>query len=434
MQPPLYEYPARTYALHLQQLLLKEGYIDYDSTREIAIESCFTEGGGSMFGVLVAQDQDGNEILLKAFSGSCQGRRNLHGWVPHLIADEDYAGYLGKHNLKIHALDSAIEDAQSLSQKREFETIRAKRSAQALDHYTNLYQIYPIEGEPFSLAPLFAPKRPPTGSGDCCAIKLLNYAFKHKLRPVSMAEFFFGSSTKTTERHHLQFYGPCDEKCKPILTAMLDLDIVYQDKDLAVVNKPSSMLSVPGRGPENQDCIETRLRRLFPEAPLQCAVHRLDMDTSGLLILALTKKAQSTMHHLFRQQQVQKTYIALIEGVVKEEEGMIQLPFRLDLEHRPKQIYDSEHGKWGITKFKRIRVERRDDGTLVTRILFIPCTGRTHQLRVHSAHPLGLGKPILGDRLYGNGNKDRLYLHANTLSFKHPITGEQLSLSCETPF
>jgi tRNA pseudouridine32 synthase/23S rRNA pseudouridine746 synthase len=434
MQPPLYEYPARTYALHLQQLLLKEGCIDYDSNREIQIESFFTEGGGSMFGVLVAHDQNGNEILLKAFSGSCQGRRNLYGWVPHLIANDDYAGYLDKHNLKIHELDKKVESASNLSQKREYETIRANHSAQALGHYTNLYQIHPIEGEPLSLAPLFAPKRAPTGSGDCCAIKLLSYAFKHKLRPLSMAEFFFGASTKTTGRHHLQFYGPCDEKCKPILAAMLDLEIIYQDRDLVVVNKPHSVLSVPGRGPENQDCMEKRLRRLFPDAPVQCAVHRLDMDTSGLLILALTKKAQSSMHHLFRQQQVQKTYIALLEGVVKEEEGVIQLPFRLDLEHRPKQIYDSEHGKWGITKFKRIRVERRDDGTLATRMLFVPCTGRTHQLRVHSAHPLGLGKPILGDRLYGNGSKDRLYLHANTLRFNHPITNIDLSFSSEVPF
>ncbi|NCC66003.1 MAG: hypothetical protein EOM15_15280, partial [Spirochaetia bacterium] len=314
MVPPLYEYPARTYALHLQQLLLKEGFVDYDGKREVSVDAFFTEGSGSMFGVLVAKDQKGNEILLKAYSGSCQGRRNLYGWVPHLIADEDYERYLSTHDLQIHGMDWAIESACNLSQKKELETIRAGYSTEALEQYTNLYQISTIQKETLALAPLFAPKNPPTGSGDCCAIKLLNYAFKHNLRPRSMAEFFFGASTKTTGRHHLEFYSPCDEKCKPILTAMLNLEIIYQDKDLVIVNKPHSLLSVPGKGPDNQDCIETRLRLLFPDAPLQCATHRLDMDTSGLLILALTKKALSTMHHLFRQQQVQKSYVALIEG------------------------------------------------------------------------------------------------------------------------
>mgnify|MGYP001033077980 CR=1 FL=1 len=434
MNPPLPEFPAKIHAQYLQQLLLRETFVDYDTEKSIPIQSFFEEGGGSMFGVLVAVDQAGNEVLLKAFSGSCQGRRNLKGWVDHLIDDKDYEHYFNQYDPKIKQLTSEIEHTTDEDVLEKLHKQRALCSAQALDHYTSLYHIATIDGETIPLDSLFKPQKAPTGSGDCCAIKLLHFACTHSLRPLSMAEFFFGASTKTTNRHHLQFYGPCDEKCKPILSAMLKLEIVYQDRDLVIVNKPHSVLSVPGKGPENLDSVETRVRRLFPEAPLQCAVHRLDMDTSGLLILALTKRAQRTMHRLFRQQQVHKTYIALLEGVVQSEEGEIELPFRLDLENRPRQIYDQVHGKWGRTSYKRLRVERLADGTLVSRMLFIPHTGRTHQLRLHSAHPKGLGKPIAGDRLYGNGMPKRLYLHANTLRFIHPITHTILSVSSEVPF
>ena len=434
MYPPLPEYPARFHALYLQQLMLEEGFIDFDGERNISTKSFFEEGQGSMFAVLLAEDQQGNEVLLKAYSGSCQGRRNLSGWVPHIVEEQDYARYIATYDPPIKEIGAALEAEEDLIKKKALAQLRKELSLQALDHYTKLYHIATIDKETVNLAPLFPFNKVPTGSGDCCAIKLLHFAFTHDLRPVSMAEFYFGASTKTTARHHLQFYEPCDEKCKPILRAMLKLDIVYQDKDLIIIDKPHSLLSVPGRGIEHIDSIETRVRMLYPDAPLQCAVHRLDMDTSGLLILALTKRAHSRMHRLFREQQVKKTYIALLEGVVEEAEGEIVLPFIADLKNRPKQVYDPQKGKWGITKFKRLRVEKRDDGTLATRMLFIPCTGRTHQLRLHSFHPLGLGKPILGDRLYGSGMPDRLYLHANFLQFYHPITQEMIEVSSIVPF
>ena len=195
-----------------------------------------------------------------------------------------------------------------------------------------------------------------------------------------------------------------------------ELAIVYQDSSIVVVNKPGGILSVPGRGPDKQDCIVSRLRRLFPGCISQPAVHRLDMDTSGLMVLALTTDAHQHLSEQFRNRRVQKQYLAVLDGIVAEEEGEIRLPFRLDIDNRPYQIHDPVHGKWGITQWRRQSIEGRQ-----TRVRFTPITGRTHQLRVHASHPLGLGCPIIGDRLYGTGKPgDRLLLHASFLRFAHP--------------
>ncbi|WP_332447713.1 RluA family pseudouridine synthase [Sphaerochaeta sp.] len=429
MHPPLPEYPARLYALHLARILERENVVDFDGERKVSTQAFFTEEqGGTMFGVLVARDEMGNEVLLKAFSGACQGERNLQGWADHLVEEEAYQAYLEHHDPEIKRMTEALskEHTAQLAQQRSI------MSQTALQAYYNLYRIPTLGGEPIGLGALFSGGKIPTGSGDCCAIKLLGFALSHRLTPMSMAEFYFGRETQT--RKHLQFYGPCDEKCKPILKGMLHLDIIHRDEDLMVVNKPASLLSVPGNGAEHQDSVETRVRLLFPDAPRQCAVHRLDMDTSGLLVIALNKEAYRHVQHQFREHMVQKTYVALLDGVVTEEQGRIELPFRLDPKNRPHQIYDEVHGKWGTTLFHRIRVERRADGRLATRMLFIPLTGRTHQLRLHSAHPKGLGKPIIGDRLYGNGASDRLHLHAKTISFLHPRTNERMEFSTQDPF
>ncbi len=215
---------------------------------------------------------------------------------------------------------------------------------------------------------------------------------------------------------------------------MLGLDIVYCDASLLVVNKEGGLLSVPGRGEDKQDCVESRVRRLFPTAPKQCAVHRLDMDTSGLLAIALDKETHKRLSIQFMHKEVEKEYVALLEGVLRQERGEITLPFRLDADHRPYQIFDGERGKWGTTVWKKLRVESSPTG-LVTRVHFTPLTGRTHQLRLHSSHPKGIGHPIVGDRLYGTGKEgDRLCLHASFLAFFHPHTGEWLSFTSQTPF
>jgi len=208
------------------------------------------------------------------------------------------------------------------------------------------------------------------------------------------------------------------------------LSLIYEDAVIVVVDKPSGLLSVPGRGSENQDCVVSRIRERFPDCIKQPAVHRLDMDTSGLLLLALTRGAHRHLSIQFEQRQVKKRYVALLDGVITEEGGTIELPFRLDTDNRPRQVYDNVHGKIGITHWKNMGVEGR-----VTRVAFTPVTGRTHQLRVHAAHPLGLGIPIVGDRLYGNGTAPgQLKLHATHLYITHPETGEKLAFDSAPSF
>jgi tRNA pseudouridine32 synthase / 23S rRNA pseudouridine746 synthase len=197
---------------------------------------------------------------------------------------------------------------------------------------------------------------------------------------------------------------------------MSEPEIIFQDTSIVVVNKPGGLLSVPGRGPDKQDCLVKKIRDLFPECIPQPSVHRLDMDTSGLMIVALTIEAHKNLSLQFQKRTVIKQYLAMLSGIIDEKNGEIELPFRLDVNNRPCQIYDPVQGKWGITLWEKLAVINYQ-----TKVLFTPLTGRTHQLRVHASHPLGLGCPIVGDRLYGHGKpEDRLYLHASYLSFKHP--------------
>ncbi|GFM36809.1 RluA family pseudouridine synthase [Desulfovibrio psychrotolerans] len=206
------------------------------------------------------------------------------------------------------------------------------------------------------------------------------------------------------------------------------MQILHSDSHVVVIIKPGGMLSVPGKGPDMQDCAMQRVRDLFPGCINYPAAHRLDMDTSGLLAFGLTDEAYKGLSRQFAERSVDKRYIALLQGDVQGREGEIRLPFRLDTDNRPRQIYDPEHGKTGITRWG---VLEREDG--LTRVEFCPVTGRTHQLRVHAAHPLGLGCPIVGDRLYGTGRQgDALLLHAAYLCFRHPVTGEELAF-CSVP-
>ncbi len=208
------------------------------------------------------------------------------------------------------------------------------------------------------------------------------------------------------------------------------LEIVYEDESFVVVNKASGMLSVPGKGPEKRDCVAERVREMFPGCPPQPAVHRLDMDTSGLLVVARNVATHRSLSIQFQERETRKRYIALLEGVLEGERGTIELAFRVDIDNRPHQIYDPVHGKVGVTHWQRLGVEAD-----LTRIAFVPITGRTHQLRVHSAHSLGLGIPIVGDPLYGLGTgPGQLKLHAMELGFQHPVTGEALDFRAEPPF
>ena len=208
------------------------------------------------------------------------------------------------------------------------------------------------------------------------------------------------------------------------------LTIIYRDEHVVVVEKPSGLLSVPGRGPDMQDCIVNRLKAVIPDCLEQPSVHRLDMDTSGLLVLALTKEVHRNISIQFQNRTVEKKYYALLDGLVEQESGIIELPFRLDPDNRPYQVYDTVHGKMGTSHWRKVAIE---DGK--TRIDFKPITGRTHQLRLHASHEKGLGVPIVGDRLYGTGTvPGQLKLHAYFLSFDHPTTEKRLSFFSQCPF
>lgn len=208
------------------------------------------------------------------------------------------------------------------------------------------------------------------------------------------------------------------------------MEILYQNEDIVVVDKPSGLLSIPGRGPEKIDSVSHRIRQMFPDCLAQPSVHRLDMDTSGLLVLALTAASHRHLSLQFQNRETDKHYLALLDGELAGEEGTITLPFRLDIENRPHQIYDEIHGKIGTTHWKKLGIENGK-----TRIAFHPITGRTHQLRVHSAHPKGLGIPIVDDPLYGNGDlPGKMKLHACELTFTHPTTGEKMTFTAPVPF
>ncbi|MFS2717182.1 pseudouridine synthase [Bacteroides uniformis] len=289
-------------------------------------------------------------------------------------------------------------------------------------------------------------KTPPAGAGECAAPKLLQQAYLHGWKPIAMAEFWWGDSPKTEIRHHGHYYPACKGKCEPILQHMLqglqveenpmlkrmqvpskNLEIVYEDPWLSVINKPAGMLSVPGK--EDAVSVYSLMREQYPEADGPLTVHRLDMATSGLMLIAKTKRVHQNLQAQFKNRLVRKRYVALLEGVVPKDKGTVDLPLCLNPLDRPRQMVHTEHGKPAITDYQ---VLERLDGKR-TRIAFYPRTGRTHQLRIHAAHPLGLHCPIIGDELYGE-KADRLYLHAEYLEFTHPITGETVRITKEAEF
>ncbi len=433
MNPPLPTHKAKEAAFLLLEALDFHKALDFEGEKLISTDYLFGPARGQMFGVLVCEDKAGNEVILKAFSGQYDGAWIIPGWVGPVADPGAYEQIVKNHDAQLHEMTDLINggdavDRPSLVQKRK------ELSQVVLQQLYSLYQFRCIDGTTKTFADIFGTKLPPTGTGDCCAPKLLHWAFTHTLHPISIFEFYYGKPNRSLSREHKAFYGPCDDKCLPLLKHMLALDIVYCDATLLVVNKEGGLLSVPGRGEDKQDCVESRVRRLFTSAPKQCAVHRLDMDTSGLLLLALDKETHKLLSLQFMRQEVKKEYVALLEGVIRKPEGEVKLPFRLDVEHRPYQTYDEQQGKWGTTLWKKIRVESSPSG-LVTRVHFTPLTGRTHQLRLHSSHPKGIGHAIVGDRLYGTGKEgDRLCLHASYLSFSHPYTKEALSFTSPAPF
>ena len=276
---------------------------------------------------------------------------------------------------------------------------------------------------------------PPAGAGECAAPKLLHHAFQNDLKPIAMAEFWWGKSPKSDVKKHQQFYPACTGKCEPILKHMLqdvimdknpfainssdgkELEIIFEDDYLLLVNKPAEFLSVPGK--LVRDSVQERIKSKFPDSMI---VHRLDMSTSGILLIAKNTEIYKELQSQFIKRTVQKRYVALLDGIIEEDKGEINLPLRVDLDNRPFQIVCFEHGKKAKTLWELI--ERKDGKTLV---YFYPISGRTHQLRVHAAHLLGLNTPIVGDDLYGT-KSTRLHLHAEKLTFQHPISKKMMTI------
>jgi tRNA pseudouridine32 synthase / 23S rRNA pseudouridine746 synthase len=353
---------------------------------------------------------------------------------------------LGRSRNRRHAdiqqqLDIHLVEINALKEARKAKSYALQN--RIFDNYTFLNQ----KGETKSLRAIFPSSEniaPPSGAGECAAPKLLQYAFLHNLRPLSIAEFWWGQSPNSEIRKQGLFYPACKSKCEPILGHMLegiemdentilinpalgkDLETVYEDAFLLVINKPEGFFSVPGR--YITDSVLSRMKTNYPEATGPLIVHRLDSATSGLLVIAKTKEVHQNLQSQFITRTIKKRYAALLDGIVATDEGFIDLPLRVDLDDRPRQLVCYEYGKPAQTAWKVISRQNNQ-----TKIHFFPITGRTHQLRVHAAHPQGLNCAIVGDDLYGK-KADRLYLHAEYLEFVHPMSGKVMKMKVAAEF
>ena len=403
---------------------------------------------GKMFGVLITSDGK----VLKAYSGQLCGRSDWEGYVPAVFDYLQPDGFFKRHEAEIVALHDAGQPTR-------------ERSAALQRWLFSKFMLCSPAGERRSVRDVFADwaeanhskqVMPPGGTGECCAPKLLHYANSHGMVPVALTEFWYGESPKGEIRHHGMTYQPCQGKCQPILPFLLGdrlqellegrpasksvehLEVLYEDEWLIAVDKPAGMLSVPGK--RDSYCAEKLLG-----GPKM--VHRLDMDTSGVILAAKTPEVYKAMQRIFAlHEKVRKEYVAILSGFkrqvsssfsraykpfvkaaepsVKDRGGAVSLPLSPDFYNRPRQIVDYEGGKEAVTEYEFL-------SDRVVRLR--PLTGRTHQLRVHCAHPDGLGMPILGDPLYGSEPSDRMYLHATRLSFIHPVTGEEVKIESPLP-
>ena len=400
------------------------------------------EGGTMEEGRRKMEERRGKGELgfLAAYSGLLAGRNDWEYFVPPVYDAQQPDGYFKTREREISQF--SILNSQSDAERRQMSQdlqLWLFHQYQLLNAYgesrdlVDIWQSYYNKEKLRRKFPL-----PPGGTGDCCAPKLLQYAYQQGLKPVCMAEFWWGKSTKEELRQHLNYYPACRGKCKPILTWMLqgldvdpdpellgferlDIPIVYEDEWLLVVDKPSGMLS--SRGRIEQYSVESVMQERYPGSVI---AHRLDMGTSGLLIVAKTQEVYRPLQEQFVKHQVKKKYVAMLEGRWKMEDGRgtISLPMRPDPMNRPRQVVDMEHGKRAVTDYEFISPNI---------VALYPQTGRTHQLRIHCAHPDGLGRPIVGDELYGTKG-ERLMLHAAEIWFTHPVTQESMHLVSPPPF
>lgn len=386
---------------------------------------------GKMFGILVTDHGP-----LYAFSGLLDGRADVDGFVPPIYDYTDPDGYFRKEEARI---------AVQVGRKRAglpVEDEPARMSAALQDWLFRQYRVMNARGECLSIKEIFALRGlvPPGGTGECAGPKLLDYAFKNGFRPIAMGEFWYGESPVKEVREQGRFYPSCMGKCGPLLTWMMqgldvepnpldegfsadrEPEVLFSDDSIIVVDKPSGMLAVPGR--VAAPSLLSWLRDRFGESVETC--HRLDMDTSGLMVFARSVECKAAIEAQFAAHEVVKRYRArLVAGYAPfnhARRGTIALPLAGDYYDRPRQIVDNEAGKPAITEYEVTSILPNGE----VEVLFMPKTGRTHQLRVHAAHVRGLGRPIKGDRLYGDATEGQLFLRAEYIEFTHPVSGERL--------
>ena len=402
--------------------------------RTPGLKSLFSEG--KMLGVLLAEGHDGI-IPLYAFSGLAGGRSSVEGFVPPIFDYSVPDGYFRTREAEI----SAAGQHEAAEMSRELQAWLFDR-----------YRVHNALGEEASIMEIFAGRGlvPPGGTGECAGPKLLEHAFRSGLKPLAMGEFWYGASPSSEVRASGRFYPSCTGKCGPLLSWMMkgldvapnpldegfsdgtEPQVIYEDESIIVVDKPAGMLSVPGR--VKAPSLLEWLRERFGEVH---SCHRLDMDTSGLMVFARNAEAKTALELQFAGREVSKTYRARLvaapansgRNMKKGAKGTIALPLMTDWDDRPRQMVDKVNGKKAITEYEVTEV--LPDGEV--EVLFTPLTGRTHQLRVHAAHKEGLGRPIKGDRLYGDSTGGRLWLHAVTLTFRHPSGGGTVTFSSVRP-
>lgn len=387
---------------------------------------------GKMFGVLVVESSM-HIAFLAAYSGLLEGRNDWPYFVPPVFDAQQPDGYFKTKEREIMQSEVHKEMSQEL-QTWLFHQYQMLNGRGEVKDLVEVWRDYHRSARIRSRYPL-----PPGGTGDCCAPKLLQYAYLHHLKPVCMAEFWWGDSPKSLIRYHGHFYPACRGKCKPVLAWMLqglDVDphpetsntvrqepaIFYEDEALAVLFKPAGMLSVPGKTDDYS--VATWAQTRWADALL---AHRLDLLTSGIILAAKTKEAYQHLQVQFADRTVKKKYLAIVEGSPAKEHGIIDLPLASDPMNRPLQVVDHEKGKRAITEYRVLQAGPR------TLLALYPHTGRTHQLRMHCAHPEGLGCPIVGDELYGE-KADRLYLQAQAITFVHPTTEKRMHFELPYPF
>ncbi len=362
------------------------------------------------------------------------------------IAEQSYYKNQRAH-WKLQQDKLEIEIAPMLNEINSLKLDRKNQSSELQQQLFDNYIFLNNLGKQKNIGEIFSDtytQKPPSAAGECAAPKLLQYAFLHGLHPITIAEFWWGQSPKSEIRVHGQYYPACRGKCGPILAHMLEgievaenpmlqnpgegktLEIVYQDEYLLVINKPAEFLAVPGI--HIKDSVAERMKMQFPNASGPLVVHRLDMSTSGLMLIALTSDIYIDLQKQFIDRKIQKEYEALLDGTLSQDKGEIKLPLRLDIDDRPRQLVCFKHGKSALTHWEVI--ERKDGRT---RVIFKPITGRTHQLRVHAAHSLGLNAPIIGDDLYGKVD-NRLHLHAARIIFSHPVSKEIMDIKLKATF